>query len=318
MSNPLQVLEVMYFRDQGLLLEGDIFQSLRASPHVLRAWEFALADGAIDITREWPTSMNGAEKLWQLFSFGAPGPRQSDLILFDAKSSSTVDDKGHRSFYTTRAQRDRVAFYLCMSASDPRWVDLIPNYQQDPTALECDEGDWHGDSADEANHAQIHVWRDSRLHDDAHGSLDVCTTPYRMPVSKLPEIIASIRSCATGDGNTEFVNPWTGVVYRGWHPLTTRRVSFLKPAETHPQFTSFEEVWNVFTTMREKEIMGFDMVSLQPMLADFKLITVTTDGNLFQSTVQAKSEGKERVASNKLTNVAVVRQGRYYFDARDR
>lgn len=309
MSTILNALDSALFRDLGQTLEGDIFQALKKSPHVVRAWEFALADGAIDVTWTRDVGMTYAERLWHLFSYG-PESKQSELVLFDVKSSSVVEDSD-RSFISTKAQRLRVAFYLCISATDPEWVDLIPNYWQDARALQSDREDRDDESCKE----RFNVLRASRLPDAAHRSLHPCNTPYRMPMRVLPQAMSRVRSCVV-DG-TEFVNPWTGVVYRDWTPLTTPHASYLKPAESNPQYAAFEEAWDVFAAVREKGKLQFDIVGLQPMLADFKLFA-TSNGVFTQSTVQAKSEGRERGAKNELAKVAVVRKNRYFFDARDR
>jgi hypothetical protein len=314
MSTPLHLLEAMLLRDLGQTLEGDIFQALKSSSrYILRAWEFALSDGAIDCSRTWPLDMSYADKLRHLFSHG-PESTRSDIALFDIKSSSAVDDHGHRRYWSTIAQRLRVAFYIGVSAADPKWIDLIPNYHQDPNALQHDaEDDWEEES--KGNVEQINVCRDSRLHDAAHGSLDVCATPYRMPISMLDEAISRVRSCALGLG--DFVNPWTGVIYRGWRPLLTRRTCFLKPYEDNAHYTAFEEAWDVFTAVKTKGKMAFDLVGLQPNLADFKLMYFRGPC-LIQALCQAKSEGHQRSAKSKLNKVAVSRQGRHFFDARDR
>jgi hypothetical protein len=307
----LHVLDSTLFRDLGQTLEGDIFQTLKESPHVIRAWEFALADGAIDVTRMRRVGMNYAERLWDLLSYG-PESKRSELVLFDVKSSSAVDDC-NLSFISTEAQRLRVAFYLCISATDPGWVDLMPNYRQDASKLRSG-GEDRGD-ADEGDKERFNVHRASRLPDAAHGSLHPCNTPYRMPIRILPEALSRVRSRVV-DG-TEFVNPWTGVAYRDWIPLTTPHASYLKPSEQNPQYTAFEEAWDVFAAARENGRLQFDMIGLQPMLADFKL-TATSNGRFTQSTVQAKSEGRERGANSKLTRVSVLRKERYSFEAKDR
>lgn len=309
----LQLLTPLFLRDLGQTLEGDIFQALKQSPHVVRSLEFALADGAIDCSRARPTNMSYAERLMHIFSFEPDEEIMSEIVLFDVKSSSTDDEESHRVYKTVEGQRRRVGFWVCISAADPHWVDVIPNRHQDAEALaEFDpEEDLQGDRNDET----INAWRDSRLHSAAHRFLDPCATPYRMPLVLLPLAIDLIRRCALGLG--DFTNPWSGVTFRNWRPITTRRTEWLKPMESTAHYTSFEDAWEVFKGFRSCASMKFDLVGLQPSLADYKLCR-TVDRRVLQTFVQAKGEGRIRGQQNKLDKVCAVRKGRYYFDVRDR
>ena len=89
--HPLEVLEPSLMRNRGAGFEGDIFSILRHSPYIVRSAEFALVDGAIDCTRQYAHEEGYAARLW--VAQHLPPPDQSDLLLWDAKSSA-ADDVG--------------------------------------------------------------------------------------------------------------------------------------------------------------------------------------------------------------------------------
>ncbi|EGP82113.1 uncharacterized protein MYCGRDRAFT_97852 [Zymoseptoria tritici IPO323] len=131
-KRPLRILEPLILRHLGAILEGDIFSILASSPFIIRSSEFALSDGALDCTRSYGTTTSFAERFWSLVSHRPTD--LSEIVLFDAKSSSVVD--GDRIFYTSLGQRHGVGFYVCICGTDPDFVELIPNYQQKRAAFE--------------------------------------------------------------------------------------------------------------------------------------------------------------------------------------
>jgi len=52
-SEALSILTPLSIRNSGARLEGDVFSILKQSPFVVRSFEFALADGAIDCTQSF-------------------------------------------------------------------------------------------------------------------------------------------------------------------------------------------------------------------------------------------------------------------------
>ena len=309
------MLAPVFLRDLGFVLEGDVFQALKQSPFAVRALEFALADGAVDCSRERPTLTSFAERLWDLFSYEPEEDFMSDLVLFDIKSGSAEQgDRSRRDYISIEAQRGRVGFWICVSAANPAWVDVIPNRRQDYEAVTKFDAEV---VRDESQRKTKHVGfvGDSRLPPSAHGFLDPCVVPYRRPLFKLPVAIASIRRCAQGLG--DYVNPHTGVIFKNWRPITTRRTEWLKPIEDSAHYTAYQDAWEVYKGFRSQGKMEFDLVSVQPCLSDFKVVR-TVGNRTIQSYVQAKGDAKLRGSRNKLTKVSAARQGRYFFDTRDR
>ncbi|SMY30381.1 unnamed protein product [Zymoseptoria tritici ST99CH_1A5] len=221
MSEPLRILEPLILRHLGAILEGDIFSILASSPFIIRSSEFALSDGALDCTRSYGTTTSFAERFWSLVSHRPTD--LSEIVLFDAKSSSVVD--GDRIFYTSLGQRHGVGFHVCICGTDPDFVELIPNYQQKRAAFEPGF-----EVADEEQDIYtVNVRREYRLFGNAHGHLDQYGAAYRMPVAMLPAAIERVRACAQGKGN--YINPWTKVEFEGWCPMTTHRTKWIKPRE---------------------------------------------------------------------------------------
>jgi len=314
-SSLLELLTPLFLRDLGFVLEGDVFQVLKQSPFVVRALEFALGDGGVDCSRERPPSMSFAERLWDLFSHELDEDFMSEIALFDIKSGSAEqEDRSRRDYISIEAQRRRVAFWICVSAANPGWVDVIPNRQQDYEAVKTFDAEIARDDSQRKD-KHIGAVGDSRLPPSAHGFLDPCAVPYRMPLSWLPAAIAGIRRCAQGLG--DYVNPYTGVVFTDWRPITTRRTEWLKPSEDSAHYTAYRDAWEVYKGFRSQGKMVFDLVGVQPCLSDYKILH-NIDNKIVQSFVQAKGDGKLRGRKNKLAKVSAARQGRYFFDTRDR
>lgn len=307
MSTILRFLQALLFGCQGYLLEGNLFAVLLSSTFIVRSFEFALADGAVDCTNEFDSSRSYAHRLWTLIS--QDPSVASQLLLFDMKSSCD-DGEGAQRFKTSVGQQNRVAFFLCICAADPRFVDLMPNMSQNAEALKP------GSElpVNEQDQVTIDMFRPSRLFAMAHGSLHQGGTPFRMPISMLPEAIHRVRDCALGQGN--YANPWTGVEFKNWRPLTTQQTRWLKPTEDSSHFTAFEEAMRIYQAVTFHSNMTFDLLGLQPCLADIKLFPLP--GSNRQVYVQHKIDGHERAKDKPLARVYVLRDGVYYFDAQSR
>ena len=259
----------------GAAYEADIFSILRGSPSIIRSFEFALADGAIDCTVEYPDEMNYAERFCDvtqhlrvgLESRGELESELRSLVLFDIKST-VAEEAQHQAYIITRAQRRRVAFTIGIAAADPTFVDVIPNYAQEEQALSSE-----ATVADETSEVIANVARRARLAPAAYGGLDQCGSPFRMPIALLRVAISRIRKLARGE-ILVYENPWTRAQFRGWRPKMTTSSIWLFPKHTHPQYSACRAVVEVVRRQSATLKMGLrsDFVGLQPQLADLKLI----------------------------------------------
>ncbi|KAK0873894.1 hypothetical protein LTR87_011752 [Friedmanniomyces endolithicus] len=110
------------------LQEYDVPVGLRSS------FEFGLGDAALDCTYSYEIEDTFAEQFWNIHKQRFLANEASKFILFDIKS--TVGEKaGEQAYSTTAIQRRYVAFYVGVSAADPTFVDVIPNYSQHAAAL---------------------------------------------------------------------------------------------------------------------------------------------------------------------------------------
>ena len=73
MSEAFKAIGRMILRNRGTLYESDIFSILKHSPFVVRSFEFGLADGALDCTRQYDTPMTYAEWFWDAYDRRLPG-----------------------------------------------------------------------------------------------------------------------------------------------------------------------------------------------------------------------------------------------------
>lgn len=318
MSNALSCVEPL-LNQWSAVLEGDVFEALRPCSCVIRSFEFAVADGAIDCAREFDPLESYAARFWQVYSrncleFG-------EFALFDIKSTIGLAP-GKQRFVSTVGQKRRVAFHIGIAFADARFVEVIPNMQQDGHFLE------EPISASDRRLISSNTARVSRLPDSAHHSLDQSGNPYRMHISLLPEAIRRVRRHILG--LEIYVNPGTGVRFPQWRPITTRNVAWLKPSEESPHYTAFEEAIKIYTALRVKSRLRFDFMGLQPVLADFKLVREVPMGmralaikpesgqDLVQYFCQHKADGHLRAKGSPLKSVAIARGDDYYFDSRKR
>lgn len=306
MSEPLRVLDSVIKRSCGARFEADVFSLLRSSAFVARCFEFSGGDGVVDCTSQYDVSLNWAQR--HLLLSDQEGLERR-VLLFDVKSSAAVA-AGQQQFESFFLQRAIVAFYVCVCAADPSWVEVIPNYGQDREIIE------HGeyvvpDAREIALRAVVNITRTSWFPPLAYGMLDPCGTPYRMPRWMLSEAVTRMRACALGQ--QVYVNPWNEQAFPSFHPLTTQLMKWAEPSEETMQFTAYKEVTEVMRAFKYRGSMIFDFVWLQPRLADFKLDNFLVQHKL---DTEARAEGKP------FDDVLVARDTLYgrsfYFNAFER
>jgi hypothetical protein len=313
MSRALEFARPLLHGLWGNILEADLFESLRRCPEVVRAFEFALADGAIDCTRRHAMSDSYAERFWDFHHRGTAGG--GEFALFDIKANIHLDTRDQQC-YSTLGQQRRVAFFLCVHAANLGYVDLVPNFHQVPGALTSPVADC------EREYVSITVRGRTRLFPGAHDSLDLTGTSYRLPLRLLPEAIRRVSAHILGA--RVYANPWTGVSFPDWRPLTTDNTSWLKPAESNDHYTGFHEIMKLYPAIRLDPYLELDFIGLQPLLADFKLIArgeaqiSQPSVPLVQRFVQHKIDGHVRARGAPLTKVAISRGETRYFDACNR
>lgn len=310
----LETLDDVILKNRGAVHEGDIFSTLSESPFIVRAFEFAPADGAIDCTREMDPSTSFASRFWDTDQ-NERDPRavSSELVLFDVKGKISEVASLQRHL-TTHFQQSLVAFYLCVCVADPAMVDLFPNYAQGmppPTGLNKRD-----------NVTGVNTSREAYQTPWAY-RLDPSSAPYRMPLSLLPEAIRRIRRCAKGLG--DYVNPWTLVPFPGWRPAT-HTIKYLKPAEHTQHFSAHKAAMEIFRLVKthKPSAIELDFVGLQPRLADFKLILRNPDDQTVRQVfVQHKLDVRSRAYHTPLTRVNIGRldakgEASYYFNDHER
>jgi hypothetical protein len=297
-DSALKSLERFLAGSRAAVFEGDIFAILLACPYVVRSFEFAVADGALDCSKEYSTETGFADRLWKVEQDLRSDSASHKLLLFDVKSSS-ARDAGEQVYITTIKQRRHVAFYLGVCASDPGFVELIPNLLQG----------FQGQD-DDTREVAVNSSRKLSLHPTAY-RLDPFNAPYRMPIPLLPRALESVRLCA--QGKRPYRNPWTLVLFPQWSPKLIQTVEPLRPYEGSEHFTSYREVMEIRRMIKTRAIqdnlsVDFDFVGVQPRLADFKIVLPSADGqSCLQVFVQHKLDGRDRAISTPLTKVAIAR-----------
>jgi hypothetical protein len=266
-------------KNYGSLGEGDIFAVLSRNEHVVRSFEFAAVDGGIVLEKpEHTLGATYAERflcLWDHMQSDEPHSRR--IIPFDAKSSTGLE-AGAQTYYTRSNQHSKTAFFITICASDPNFVSLIPNV---PSARR------EGDTAFAAS-----ISKRLPVHGIAYGFLDPETAAHRMPIGLLPTAVERVRECVLTD--KDYVNPWTGVAYAGWRPLVVQSFDDFYPdqgTEHYSAFASVLAIWRELRTAGDSrgEAVGFDMIGVQPRLADMKIICRGR-----QWLIQCKSDVQER------------------------
>ncbi|KAI4238442.1 MAG: hypothetical protein LQ349_001122 [Xanthoria aureola] len=321
-AGPLSILDSI-LDTRGTLYEADVFSVLRSCNFVLRGFEFAQADGALDCTNEYAPTASYADRLWDLNQRAKRGNAAQRLLLFDAKMASSRY-AGRQVFVTINSQRKNVAFYIGICAANPAFVELIPNFYQSCSTPDSPGG---SDDEDESRVLTINYARLSNLPPSAY-TLNPDDSPYRMPLALLPEAIAGVRDCIRY--RRPYVNPWTQAEFAEWAPKTTALVDFLQPREDSQHDTSYQAVMQMYRVINKQATqipMSLELVSLQPRLADFKLLLHATSGAPDaamprQVFVQHKLDVQYRAKSSALTKVPIGRgpetDRRWYFEPFER
>lgn len=323
----LNPLDNLLLRNRSAVSEGDVFSILSHSPFVIRSFEFALVDGAIDCTHAHRADSSFADRLWATEQASLLSDTTSELLLFDIKSSFNF---GHH-YMSSVFQKRRVAFYICISSADPSFVELIPNYNQseEDYSLESSESVTMGGDANRK--VSINNGRRCMLPLRSY-RLDPTNAPYRMPVQLLPLAIDRVRACARREGH--YINPWTLVEHPDWHPRTTRSSTYIKPAQHTSHYTAYKAVMDIYRIVNFSSAlstMQVDIIGLQPRLADFKLILFSALSPISpadhcrksrQVFVQHKIDSRHRRAEDCLDKVVVMRsdssRNQYWFSSHNR
>lgn len=354
--NSMNVLDRLVLQNRGAVYEGDVFSILQASPFIVRSFEFAQADGAIDCSNQFSPETNFADRFWETDQRLRLVPSSTELLLFDVKSKVS-QYAGDQIYSTSIGQRRHVAFYIGICAADPSFVEIFPNYHQQrslvPKPFQNDPAwpDSHvpptsaptspvslssartealstvpvSSLESDRRHVAVNSSRISKLPPSAY-ILDPCGSPYRLPIGYLCEAIHRVRQCVqVGD---TYVNPWTKVPFPAWKPVTTRSADSLKPSESSEHFTAYKAIMEIYRFVGTQDIK-LDFIGLQPRLADFKLITKPS--NLTQSNtnhywpqifIQHKLDTRDRALRTPLEKVAIARTQetscRWYFTCDDR
>lgn len=296
----------------AVLVEGDVFETLKSSPWIVRSFELAVVDGAVICSQPgfMPTDSYASR-----FSLVEQNASQT-LLPFDVKSKLTVDTAGH---YVSGASQSRwAAFYMGVCVGDPSFIELIPNHRQKipPPSNESD-----------LDLVAVGSSGTPALPSSTYGNLSPQNSPYRLPLTYLNTAIERIRDHA--NGKSIYVNPWTDVEFKDWKPTTTESCHILMPSEKSQTFAPYTEVMEIcWATRNSPQIpLTFDFVGVQPDLADFKLLCPTAPGQTDQYFVQHKLDGRWRGSKERLTSVSVARSGkrkdgtvytRWYFSCTDR
>ena len=320
----LKSLDALILGNRHARYEGDIFSVAKLCPFVLRAPEFAEADGAIDVTKDFQgyhADDSFADRFWQM-NYRADQLDQKlkpEMVLFDVKSAIGRYAEDH-GYLTSERQRCRVAFYLCICAVDPCFVELIPNFFQKPSSASRytpNDSEEHESNDDKA----VNSSRKSRLHPNAY-RLSPCNSPYRMPLALLPEALKRVREGIRQQ--TPYINPWTLVAFPEWKPATTTSSESLKPMEDSGHFSAYKAMMEIYRLVRKwgNPSISIDFVGLQPRLADFKLLLGLRRQRRRQVFIQHKLDAILRSSNASLDKVGIARgqakQQRWYCTAFER
>ncbi|CAO2652463.1 Nn.00g007460.m01.CDS01 [Neocucurbitaria sp. VM-36] len=319
---PLADIDAFVTRRYGTHFEADIFAMLLSCPSIIRSFEFALADGALFATEGVaPPPGNFTERFWQLneqirMKRNSKEHWSRVLVPFDIKSC--VGNRAEDQIYITKVgQRARVGFYIAVCAADPNYVELIPNRFSGNSSVELSK-----------RKVAVNVSRKSLLPPSAYGSLSLCNSPYRMPISLLQQALNNMQHCSRGYG--DYANPWTGVRFPGWKPHIEHGNDILTPAEDSQHYTSFKgvlEIWRGIRIAKSRSSIqaDFELMDLQPRLADFKILVPDIHAHADvgvlvpevlaqlprrQVFVQYKIDGLYRSPASPLTKVAIARNQR--------
>lgn len=309
MPQPLSYLDPIITRNCGARAEGDVFSVLKHSRYVVRSFEFGAADGAIDCSEEHDQDTSFAERFQRL---RRQEPLSRRLLLFDIKST-TASDASQQRFGSFPQQKAVAAFYICVSTTDPAYVDLLPNYDQSADVLESGVYFAAQVPTNAAERTAITWNRACWLPAISYGFLDPSSTPYRMPRWMLPEAISRIRRCVLS--GEPYVNPWSRVAFPEWAPITTAYLRWIEPSEETAQFTAYEQVMHIMRAVQSKSSYKFDFVGLQPRLGDFKM-----DDVVIQHKVSTTEKRVDTASAFEAVQIARGDPGKrnFYFHAFER
>lgn len=321
-KRPFETIDNFIKSRRGTFFEAEIFDTLLHHAFVIRSPEFALADGALFATEGGqPPLGNYTERFWRLnedirITRGDEAHRARILVPFDVKScvSGRAEDQ---TYITSTRQQSRMGFYIAICAADPGWVEVIPNRFSGSRS-----------TTDENRKVAVNESRKCMLPPSTYGFLSPCNSSYRMPLSVLPQALKALQLCA--QGKADYVNPWTGAQFPGWRPHVEQEIDCLVPMEKTQHYSSFQgvhEVWRGCQVARARDgvHINFELVNLQPRLADFKFLVpdLRRQGQRRQVFVQHKIDSLYRSSASPLKKVAIARtkqKGRlgYYFNEFER
>lgn len=284
------------FKNFAAVCEGDVFSVLFALEPVIRSFEFAPVDGAVSLEApiHAPRSTY-AERLLAARNHLLKNPRTHRFVQFDVKSTTGLE-AGAQHPITGLRQHGKTAFYIVVCASDPGFAALVPNV---PTARRF--------RSDEHKFA-VGSNRSLTVGGVAYGYLDPGYAAHRMPIGLLAAAVQRVRDCAIASATAtkkEYVNPWTGLAYDGWEPAITDSLEDMWPWEETEQYSACLGMLTLWRELRlarrDGDDVRFDMVGVQPRLADMKIIFKGR-----QWLVQCKSDVQER-RSGQFDSVAIAR-----------
>ncbi|KAL1612568.1 hypothetical protein SLS60_000796 [Paraconiothyrium brasiliense] len=243
-----------------------------------------------------------------------PSGTSCTLIPFDVKSSTSHKPQKQK-YRTTLEQRRLTAFFICLCAADPGFVEVIPNALARKQLVSG--GRW------------VAVSRscEALLDPQACHFLSACNSLYHMPLDLLPAALANIRAYAL-NASLRYTNPWTQACFRSWTPSLLHSIEQLIPSEdAQPgQFTAYEGTVRIQRAIRNAHLhkipIRFDFILHQPHLADFKLITPGREV-LVQYKIDKSKRAQGNLKGVGITRGDVVRgahskraaQAQYYFTA---
>ncbi|GAB7364322.1 hypothetical protein MBLNU230_g4866t1 [Neophaeotheca triangularis] len=313
MVQPLEQGGPRILQCHGASYEADVFSLLKHSSFVVRAFEFGLADGALDCSNSYQDGESYASRFYDLHN--RRHTDASELLLFDVKSS-VGERAGDQRYITPVCQRQHVAFYIGMNSADTTFVDIIPNYYQVAAALR-EKTTAYTDDPSGKREVAVTISRQCRLPPSAYGGIDQCNAPYRVPLALVTEAVRRIQEHACGGDS--YINPWTGVEHGDWEPHLTTDTRFIRPADSSDQATAYEAVLEIIRWSRHDATsrLQIDFVGHQPSLADLKILL---DGKQYY--VQHKIDSTVRSENSRLNRVTLARGDRslrrHYFTAFDR
>ena len=299
-------------QNRGTIYEGEILHFLkRAVNYLVRAFEFGLVDGALAVDQEFAPEASFADIFWKVDNTSRGLDNGYTLLLFDIKSrlSGVAGDAIH---VTSDRQASQAAFFLGFCAADPRFIELIPNYKQNP-------GRTQYLLQQPSRYAAVNSSRISRFSSRIYG-LDPSSAPCRMPLAYLPKALNQLREDVRN--NNTFVNPYTQVPFPDWPRYTTTSSEYLTPKEDCDQYSGFEAILDLYRRIKwSQKPLSLDFMCLQPRVADFKLIRHDIDTPC-QYFIQHKLDGRQRAWDVPLSKVFIARgddpERGWYFTHTDR